>query len=111
MIHFLVSKLQVTEGSMIELVEKVKHFAFKKPAKKFLSGLGEMAIRDLLLVLNKDKTDPSKEVESIISKQIKGSTAFEEFYDIYEQIYLKNIHRRAAGSLSYNLQFLLHSLL
>ena len=36
MIHFLVSKLQVTEGSMIELVEKVKHFAFKKPAKKFL---------------------------------------------------------------------------
>jgi hypothetical protein len=62
-------------------------------------------------VLNKDKIDPSKEVESIISKQIKGSTAFEEFYEIYEQIYLKNIQRRAAGSLSFNLQFLLHSLL
>jgi hypothetical protein len=61
--------------------------------------------------IHKERPEASKEVESIISKEIKGTTAFEEFYDIYEEIYSKNIHRKGQTALSYNLQFLLHSLL
>jgi hypothetical protein len=39
---------------------------YKKPTKKFIKGLGELAIRDILMTLNKDKPDASKEVDNIL---------------------------------------------
>jgi hypothetical protein len=89
----------------------IKNFAFNNPAKKFLKSLGELSIRDLLLNIRKDKPDASKEVDSIISKEIIGESVFEEFYQVYHAIYAKNIYRKGQAAISYNLQFLLHKLL
>ena len=63
------------------------------------------------MVLHKNAADPQKEVESIISKKIKGATAFEEFFSSYEKIYAKNIAKKGITNISFNLQFLLHSML
>ena len=50
-----------------------------------------------------------EEVESYITKTLKGPMAFKEFHQIFEGIYFKFIKKNQ--SLSYQMQFNLHSLL
>jgi len=98
-------------GSVVNLIQVIKGISFKKPAKEFLKLVGLQSIHSLLTALNrKNHPEALKDIDRIVMVQYKDSVAFEEFYDLYETIFCKRIASNPS-SFTFNLQFLLHSLL
>ena len=52
--HFLLQETQIDSETGGKMIETIKDIAFKKPAKKFLKNIGELVIRDILMILKKD---------------------------------------------------------
>ncbi len=66
-INFLISQGdQLPEEKVNALVQTISEFAFRKPAKSFLKEVGRMAIKGILMQLNKGQPEKLKEVDKQI---------------------------------------------
>ena len=66
-INFLISQGdQLPEAKVNALVQTISEFAFRKPAKSFLKEVGRMAIKGILMQLNKGQPEKLKEVDKQI---------------------------------------------